>query len=139
MKNLDKIKKLLRKHEGSSLQMYKCPEGKYTIGVGHNIEDRGISEEVEELLLQQDIDIAEKQVKNAISCYDTLNEARQYVLVDMCFNMGITKLMSFKRMLRALELGDYKKASDEMKDSKWHSQVKSRAIDLERIMITGVF
>lgn len=119
--------------------MYKCPEGKYTIGVGHNIEDRGISEEVEELLLQQDIDIAEKQVKNAISCYDTLNEARQYVLVDMCFNMGITKLMGFKRMLRALELGDYKKASDEMKDSKWHSQVKSRAIDLERIMITGVF
>lgn len=139
MKNLDKIKKLLRKHEGSSLQMYKCPAGKYTIGVGHNIEDLGISEEVEELLLQQDIDIAEKQVRNAVSCYDTLNEARQYVLVDMCFNMGITKLMGFKRMLRALELGDYKKASDEMKDSKWHSQVKSRAIDLERIMITGVF
>ena len=139
MKNLDKIKKLLRKHEGSSLQMYKCPEGKYTIGVGHNIEDRGISEEVEELLLQQDIEIAEKQVKNAIKCFNTLSEARQYVLIDMCFNMGITKLMTFKRMLKALDKKDYKTASKEMLDSIWARQVKGRANYLAGVMVSNIW
>lgn len=119
--------------------MYKCPAGKYTIGVGHNIEDLGISEEVEELLLQQDIEIAEKQVKNAVKCYNTLSEARQYVLVDMCFNIGISKLMEFKRMLAALDKGDYKTAAKEMLDSKWSTQVKSRANYLACVMQSGIW
>lgn len=139
MKNWQQVKSLIKKHEGLSLSLYKCPAGKLSCGWGHNIEDRGISEEVAELLLEQDTQIAYKQVRNAVKCFDTLNEARQYVLIDMCFNMGITKLMTFKKMLRALDLGNYKEAAKEMENSKWHLQVKNRAVDLERIMITGIF
>ena len=139
MNNWQQVKYLIKKHEGCSLTMYKCPSGKLTIGYGHNIEDRGISEEVAELLLEQDIIIAYKQVKNTIKCFESLTEARQYVLIDMCFNMGITKLMGFKKMLAALDKGDYKTAGKEMLDSKWAKQVKSRATYLACVMQSGLW
>ena len=139
MKNWQQVKNLLKKHEALSLTLYKCPAGKITIGYGHNIEDVGISQEVADLLLEQDTQIAYKQVKNAIKCFDTLNEARQYVLIDMCFNIGITKLMSFKKMLSALDKGNYKTAAKEMLDSKWARQVKSRANYLACVMQSGIW
>lgn len=139
MKNWQQVKSLIKKHEGLSLSLYKCPSGKQTIGYGHNIEDRGVSEEVAELLLEQDTQIAYKQVRNAVKCFDTLKEARQYVLIDMCFNMGITKLMTFKKMLSALDKGDYKTASKEMLNSKWATQVKSRANYLACVMQSGIW
>ena len=139
MKNWTQVKNLLKKHEGLSLTLYQCPSGKQTIGYGHNIEDLGISEEVAELLLEQDTMIAYKQVKNAVKCFDNLDEARQYVLIDMCFNMGLSKLMQFKKMLRALDLGDYKTAAKEMLDSKWAKQVKSRANYLACVMQSGIW
>ena len=139
MKNWQQVKNLLKKHEGLSLYLYTCPAGKKSIGYGHNIEDRGISEEVAELLLEQDTQIAYKQVKNAVKCFDSLSEARQYVLIDMCFNMGITKLMCFKKMLAALDKADYKTAAKEMLDSKWARQVKSRANYLACVMQSGIW
>lgn len=139
MKNWTQVKNLLKKHEGLSLSLYKCPSGKLTIGYGHNIEDLGISEEVAELLLEQDTIIAYRQVKANIKCFDNLDEARQYVLIDMCFNMGLSKLMGFKKMLRALDLGDYKTASKEMLNSKWAVQVKSRANYLACVMQSGIW
>ncbi len=139
MINWQKTKYLIKKHEGKSLTLYKCPAGKLTIGYGHNIEDRGISDEVAEKLLEQDAQIAYKQVKNNISCFDTLDEARQYVLIDMCFNMGLSRLMTFKKMLLALEKGLYQNAADEMLDSKWAKQVSRRAEFLAQIMRTGIW
>lgn len=139
MKNWQQVKDMLKKHEALSLTLYTCPSGKQTIGYGHNIEDLGISQEVADLLLEQDTQIAYKQVRNAIKCFDSLNEARQYVLIDMCFNMGISKLMTFKKMLSALDKGDYISASREMLDSKWAHQVKSRANYLACVMQSGIW
>lgn len=137
--DFSQVKRLIKKHEGLSLSLYKCPAGKLTIGYGHNIEDRGISEEAAELLLEQDILIAYRQVKNAVKCFDSLSEARQYVLTDMCFNMGITKLMGFTKMLRALDGADYAAAAKEMLDSKWAKQVKGRAAYLAGVMASGIW
>lgn len=137
--DFSQVKRLLKKHEGLSLSLYKCPVGKLTIGYGHNIEDRGISESVAELLLEQDMLIAYRQVKNAVKCFEQLSEPRQYVLIDMCFNMGITKLMTFKKMLRALDGADYAAAAKEMLDSKWAKQVKGRAAYLAGVMASGIW
>lgn len=139
MKNWTQVISNLKKHEGLSLTLYKCPAGKLTIGYGHNIEDIGITEDVAELLLQQDAFIAAKQVSSNIDCFYSLTEARQYVLIDMCFNMGLSKLMQFKKMLRALDLGDYKTAAKEMLNSKWAVQVKSRANYLACVMQSGIW
>lgn len=137
--DFSQVKRLLKKHEGLSLSLYKCPAGKLTIGYGHNIEDRGISEEAAELLLEQDMMIAYKQVKNAVKCFEQLSEPRQYVLIDMCFNLGITKLMTFKKMLRALDGAEYAAAAKEMLNSKWAAQVKGRAVYLAGVMASGIW
>ena len=133
----EKVDSLLKKHEGLRFTLYKCPAGKLTIGYGHNIEDRGISEKCAEFILQEDREIAYRQVKNAVSDFCILTEARQYVLIDMCFNMGISKLLAFKKMLKALKNNDYSLAAKEMLDSKWAAQVPERAKELSEIMETG--
>ena len=73
-----------------------------------------------------------------IECWGALNEARQYVLISMMFNLGAGRLMGFKKMLLALNNGAYSVAAAEMLDSRWAGQVKSRAQKLAKIMKTGV-
>lgn len=132
----ERVAARIRKSEGLSYLPYKCPTGHLTIGYGHNLE-HGISIEAAELLLRQDIEIAVRQVKNAFIWWPKLTEARFYVLVDMTFNMGISRLCGFKKMLSAVEVGDYKTAAKEMLASKWAVQVGRRAAELSKIMKKG--
>ncbi len=133
----EKLAARIRKNEGLSYLPYRCPAGALTIGYGHNLDARGISIEAAELLLKQDLEIAEKEVKNAFIWWPKLDDARLGVLVEMCYNLGISRLVGFKKMLSALEEGDYKKAAKEMLDSKWAFDVKGRARELAKIMQTG--
>lgn len=132
----ERVAARIRKSEGLSYLPYKCPTGHLTIGYGHNLE-HGISIEAAELLLRQDIEIAVRQVKNAFIWWPKLTEARFYVLVDMTFNMGISRLCGFKKMLSAVEQGDYQTAAKEMLASKWAVQVGRRAAELSKIMKKG--
>ena len=132
----ERVAARIRKSEGLSYLPYKCPSGHLTIGYGHNLE-HGISIEAAELLLRQDIEIAAKQVKNAFIWWPKLTEARFYVLVDMTFNMGISRLCGFKKMLTAVEQGDYQTAAKEMLASKWAVQVGRQAAELSKIMKKG--
>ena len=133
----EKLAARIRKNEGLAHQPYRCSAGALTIGYGHNLDARGISKEVAELLLKQDLEIAEKQVKNNFVWWPKLDDARLGVLIEMCYNLGILGLCGFKKMLAAVEMGDYKRAAKEMLDSKWAFQVKGRAVELAKIMETG--
>lgn len=137
MTDYEKLAARVRKNEGLSYFPYKCPAGALTIGYGHNLEARGIPKEVAELLLKQDLEIAGKEVKNAFIWWPKLDAARMGVLVEMCFNVGISRLCGFKKMLAAVEEGNYKTAAKEMLCSKWAQQVKGRAVELSKIMETG--
>ena len=132
----EQIAQRIRRSEGLEYLPYKCPTGHLTIGYGHNLE-RGISKEVAELLLMQDIEIALKQVKNVFQFLPKLTDARLFVLVDMCYNLGLTNLCGFKKMIAALQAGDYTKAAKEMLDSKWARQVGKRAKENAQMMETG--
>lgn len=127
---------MITEHEGKRLDLYQDSEGIYTIGVGHNIEHRGISEAVCELMLEEDIDEAITDAKT-FRWYDDLNAARQAVVTDMVFNLGLTRFSKFKKTIRYLEQGHYQTAAREMLDSKWADQVGRRAIRLSEIMRTG--
>jgi hypothetical protein len=48
-----------------------------------------------------------------------LSEGRQQVLISICFNLGVSGPLAFKRMLAACERGDYRRAAEEMLASKW--------------------
>lgn len=130
---------MTKRFEGLRLKPYTCPAGKLTIGYGHNLEDNGITQEMAEILLKTDLALARMEVGTKIPCSSKLNEARQFVLVDMCFNMGISRLLTFKKMLAALQEGYYERATCEMLNSKWAKQVGRRAKELAEIMKTGVY
>ena len=132
-----KLKQMLVDDEGYRQFPYKDTVGKLTIGVGRNLEDRGISQDEAMYMLNEDIKYFEKFLKENLAFYNKLTENRQNVLVNMCFNLGTQGFMKFKKMLQHLNYGRYEQAADEMLDSKWVMQVPNRAKRLHDLMIKG--
>ena len=129
---------LTRRYEGLNLHPYRCPTGHLTIGYGHNLEN-GISPQAALFILQEDMQNAQNQVRRAWKFWRDLNEVRQFVLTDMCFNMGLAKLRTFKKFLAALGEKDYTAAAGEMLASRWAVQVGHRARELAEMMQTGEY
>jgi lysozyme len=128
----------IKQHEGLRLKPYKCSEGYLTIGYGRNLETNGIEpEEAEELLLNDLSDVEENL--NSIHLLEDHNDARQAVLINMCFQLGFAGLMRFTRTLRLLKEFEYEKASVEMLNSRWAKQTPARAKELSEQMRTGEF
>jgi lysozyme len=122
-------------HEGLRLKPYRCTENKLTIGVGRNIEERGITATEAMFLLKNDIEAVEKELSR-FDWFTKQDEIRRRVLIDMGF-MGVPRLLGFKKMIQALVADDYEKAAAEMLDSKWSRQVGGRAVRLAEMMRTG--
>lgn len=136
--NKAKLAEQLKKHEGIKLKPYTDTVGKLTLGIGRNLEDKGITEQEALFMLNNDVDYFYNKLCQRIGWMKTLNDARQNVLVNMAFNLGIAGLMSFKKMLLACEHGNFKIAATEMLSSKWAEQVGYRANELAEQMRTGV-
>ena len=134
-----KLAEQLKRHEGLRLKLYKCSAGKNTIGVGHNLDDNGISESISEMLLIEDIANAEKALNAALGWTRQLDEARRCVLLNMVFNIGIGRLMGFKKMIAAVQGGQWSVAAAEMRASKWAVQVGKRADELAWQMELGTW
>jgi len=124
-------------HEGLELKPYQCTADKLTIGVGRNIEDRGITEDEARYLLKNDIKIVEDELLERKPEVAGLDSVRQRVLVDMGFNVGLPILMKFQNMWAAIEEEDWDEASAQMMDSRWAKQVGRRAERLSQAMKTG--
>lgn len=133
-----KLIQQLRRHEGERLKPYRCTAGKLTIGVGRNLDDRGITAEESAYLLSNDIDKVWNELKTRIPWMTGLNDVRQRVLLDMAFNLGTDGLMKFKNTLATIQLGQYEKAGVMMLDSLWAKQVGMRAQRLAKMMQTGI-
>ena len=124
-------------HEGLELKPYHCTADKLTIGVGRNIQDRGITEDEARYLLKNDIKIVEDELLTRQPVVAGLDSVRQRVLVDMGFNLGLPILMKFQNMWSAIENEDYHEAARQMMDSRWASQVGRRAERLAQAMSSG--
>lgn len=133
-----KYKEMTKTFEGLRLKPYKCTAGKLTIGYGRNLEDVGISQAEADMLFERDFAMAESEVKRLCRAnqidWGNLIEQRFYVLTDMMFNLGYTRLSKFKKMLTALSKGQYEAAANEMLDSSWAVQVGNRATQLAALM-----
>ncbi len=125
-------------HEGLKLTPYVDSVGKLTIGVGRNLTDVGISPHEALEFLDHDIDAAIAGIQKALPWTSRLDAVRFRVLIDMAFNLGVTGLLGFRRMLAALQADDYGRAADEMVQSAWVRQVGARALRLAEMMRTGV-
>jgi len=127
----------LKRDEGVVLTLYKCSAGKNTIGVGRNVDDRGITEDESDYLLSNDINICVKELEGTFPWFQTLSDTRQRVMVNMCFNLGLSRLMGFRKFLAAMEAGEWETAGVEMLDSKWARQVGPRSTRLRDLVLEG--
>ncbi len=127
-----KIKTLLIRHEGIRLFPYKCSQKKLTIGIGRNIEEKGITKKEALFLLDTDIEQCELDLATMIfpGQFYLFPENIQLVLVNMRFQLGHQGFKKFKKMIYAFQICDYQEAVVQMKDSKWAGQVPTRAKEL---------
>ena len=123
-------------HESLSLQIYKCSANRLTIGYGRNIEDKGITKEEAEMLLLNDLAICTQEAKQ-FEFYEALTSNRQDVIVEMIFNMGLTRFRKFKKTIAFINHAHYSAAADEMLRSRWSTQVGQRAITLSNKFRAG--
>ncbi len=130
--------KRVKHYEGFSVLPYQCPTGHWTIGYGHNLEN-GLTPIVADFILQQDLLTCMQELEKQFSWYAQLVPARKFVLIDMAFNMGMSKLKTFKKMLIACQAGQYEQAAEEMLKSVWARQVGYRALENANLMRRGKF
>lgn len=136
---MDQLHSIIIQHEGLRLKPYKDTVGKLTIGVGRNLDDRGISENEALFLLENDLYDCKIQLSK-YSWYMNLDTIRQGVLIELTFNIGISKVLSFKNMIEALKISDYVNASKELLDSLWAQQVgPNRSNNMANRLLTGQY
>ena len=126
----------VKTHEGLKLQVYKCPANRLTIGYGRNLDDRGISREEAEMLLLNDLETSTKEAKK-FEFYENLTSNRQDVIVEMIFNLGLTRFKKFKKTIGYINQANHSAAADEMLDSRWAKQVGQRALTLSNKFRAG--
>lgn len=132
----------LRRDEGEVLHAYTDHLGFWTIGIGRLIDKRkggGITKDEAAYLLQNDIAKFTMALRARLAWFDGLDEARQGVLANMAFQMGIDGLLGFKNTLALIERGEYEAAAGGMLQSKWAQQTPERAARLAKQMATGVW
>ena len=147
MINRAKLEQELIMDEGYKYETYHDHLGFLTLGVGHLVLKSDpefklpvgtlVSEERIRECLNNDIDIMCEELDRNLPWWRELNDSRQRVMVNMCFNLGYPRLSKFKNFLAAVKDKEWEKAGIEMIDSKWATQVGDRAKRLKGRMLYG--
>jgi lysozyme len=127
----------LQRDEGIRLKPYLCTAGALTIGIGRNLDANGISIAEAQAMAHNDIDRCMAELDKALPWWRSLNDTRQRALVNMCFNLGISRLLQFKRTVKALEEARWDDAADAALESRWATQVGQRATRIARMLRNG--
>lgn len=139
------LEKDLERDEALRLKLYKDSVGKWSLGIGRNLDDKGISRDEALFMLRNDIREHVALLDKYAPWWREMSEARQRAVANMAFNMGIGpspehptgKLLTFKNTLGAMQRGDYAAAADGMEQSLWAKQVGQRATRLVKMMREG--
>jgi lysozyme len=107
----------LYREEGYRQHPYRDTEGVLTVGVGRNLEAKGIRLHEAMALLGNDLEEAAGDVAARWPWTATLGEVRLGTLIEMCFNLGPTELAAFRKMWAELKAGDFERAAAEILDS----------------------
>lgn len=142
-------------NEGLRLKPYYCSAGHLTIGIGRNLEDNplndeekayighsvkeGITEDQAFYLCRNDLKKVRADLDKNLPWWQDLNADRQFVMIDLCFNMGIRKLLQFQKTLKSIATGYYVKAGEQLMQSLYAKQVGKRAERNAKCLQTGVY
>ena len=128
--DLKKLKQMLIKHEGKKLWPYKCTAGKLTIGIGHNLDAKGISNAVADLMYEEDIMEVINDLHKIFENFNDLPEQIQLVLANMRFQLGDNGFRKFNKLIKSVERKDWKEMKINMANSLWYKQTNNRAKEL---------
>lgn len=132
------IKEMLIKDEGWRNKPYRCPAGKLTIGVGHNLDANGLSDDVIEDILDEDIDKAEKFALEVFgSDFHEFKVGRKMAIVSMIFQIGTGGFRKFHRTIKAMKEKRWADAADSAMRSLWARQTPARARRVTEMLRTG--
>jgi len=169
--------------EGIELTPYKCTANKWTIGVGRNLSDKGltldevmyitgalsdrqvrvtvdtrignpivcahvnndifieqITEDQAMYLLHNDTVDACADLREVLGSHILpieINNPRHMALISMMFNLGRGRFRGFRKMILAIENGDWEEAAEQAKDSNWYDQVGHRSKRIVHMLRTG--
>jgi len=145
--NIDKLREELTFDEGCINKIYLDHLGYPTFGIGHLVletdpehgkeVDTPVSEERIKECFEKDIATVIEDLNRNLEWWQDLPEDLQRVMANMCFNLGITRLLKFKKFLAAMEKHDWETAAVEMMDSRWATQVGPRATRLRDRVLKG--
>ena len=154
--NIDNLILQIKGHEGFRPEPYLCESKRWTLGYGRCIDKNGpgisddekvliafekgwwpvITRESAGVLLLNDITRIREQLFSH-DFYCGLDEVRQCAIINMAFNLGVSGLLKFKKMISALENKDWRQARIEMINSRWSTQVGRRSEELAEQMLSG--
>jgi len=131
--------RLLELNEGLKLKPYVDTVGKVTIGLGRNLTDRGITRAEAFMMARTNV---EEEIQNLLlsDSYITLMDpVRQAAVIDLAYNLGISKWRQFRRTRDHLAAGEYELAAEDLMDSKWFRQVGLRGPRIVKMIVTGLW
>lgn len=130
----------LMREEGFKASAYQDHLGFWTIGYGVCIDERkgcGITQGEGATLLENRLELVRHKLDIAIPWWRELSPARCSALMSMAYQMGVTGLLNFKKMLGHMEAGRFEAAADEALNSTWAEQTPSRAYRVSQQIRTG--
>ena len=117
-------------------------KGKLVVGIGHDVTDadglklgQKISLKAMEKFFHHDVDVAFLGAYKLVGDYDSHTENVQVVLAAMVFQLGYHGASSFKKMIEAVNDGNYELAAGHMLDSRWNSQTPRRCKAMAELMV----
>ena len=133
---MDKVIDKIAFEEGFEPLVYLCPTGFQTVGYGFNLEAMPMPKQVADLWLS----LILKDIGSTLSKYQwfrDLDENRRVVIYDMAYQLGISGLLKFKKMIAAIETKNWLLASNELMNSKYAKQTPNRANRNSSILRSG--
>ena len=130
----------LKRHEGVKYYVYKDHLGYETIGVGRCLKQGvglGLTHDEVDYLLINDINRCLEELDAAFPWFKDLTEIRREAMINLCFNLGLTRLRKFEKALAAMSIHNYEEAANEFLDSRWAKQVGNRAKEVTEMIRTG--
>lgn len=121
------IKDYIMSNEGVRKYPYRCSAGKLTIGIGRNLEDKGLSDSEVMYLFDNDLQDTQDSAESIFEDFSQYTLEEQTVILDMLFNLGTTRFKTFKKFIRAIKERDLKEAARQIEQSAYFHQVPNRA------------
>jgi len=142
----------IERHEGRIDRPYQCPAGKWTVGVGRNIEANppttvellaimahGVPQAAVDMMRDHDVTRARTEMTTCFPSFAGWPPARQAAVMSMVYTLGLAGFLAFPKMVAALRDGRWADAATEALDSERARQLPRRAAEEAEMVKTGAW